>query len=294
MVAAAVVVVVAVVVAANPMDFYLTQRRRGRREKENMNRRIIKGISFLLLTVIVTFLITTNHVLAQKMPFYWDYINVNIDVQTNGDMLITEEQKYVFESNHSPQRYRYIRLDKVDAIEDVTVAENNQIIPSQTRIENDQLWIRWQHPLKPPEAHTFVLKYRVVGGLHINNKNTQVYWKAIFKDRKSPVKSAKVRVELPEALSNKVLQMRHFGTAATSRQVNSRTFEFVALQSILPQHELEVQVTFPREVLNIPQANWQKYGFLSIKNLYTWENFIILVVVIIIIIWIILTIKDRK
>ena len=117
------------------------------------------------------------------MTFYWDAINVAIDVRDNGDMLIAETQEYVFGREHSNERYRCIPLDKVDDITDVTVAENDKIIPSQVGEENNQLWIKWQHELNPPESHTFVIKYRVIGGLHVNADTTQVYWKAIFGDR---------------------------------------------------------------------------------------------------------------
>ncbi|MGM3305601.1 DUF2207 domain-containing protein [Anabaena sp. WFMT] len=229
-----------------------------------MNKQMMKKISFSLITVLVTVLITFTHAVAQEVPFYWDYINVNIDVQTNGDMLITETQKYVFKSNYSNQRHRYIRLNKIYEITDVTVEENNQIIPSETGIENNQFWIRWQHQLKSPETHIFVIKYRVIGGSHINDDKTQVYWKAIFADRKAPIQAAKVRVQLPEALSGKVLEFKKFGTAATASQVNPKIFEFIATQPIQPQENLEIQITFPSNILNITKPNWQQGNF--------WDN----------------------
>ncbi|NET73534.1 MAG: DUF2207 domain-containing protein [Sphaerospermopsis sp. SIO1G2] len=213
---------------------------------------------FSLITISLISLVTLSLTLAKPTPFYWDYINVNIDVKTNGDLLISEEQKYVFNSQHSHQRYRYIGLHKVDEIKDVTVQENNQTIPNITGIKNDYLWIRWQHPLNPPEAHTFTINYRVVGGLHTKNDHTLVYWKAIFAKRTAPIKNAKVTVNLPSALANKVVDFRSFGVPTTSRQINSTTFEFIPNQSVLPEQELEVQVTFPRNVLNIPPANWQE------------------------------------
>ncbi|HLO84490.1 MAG TPA: DUF2207 domain-containing protein [Nostocaceae cyanobacterium] len=222
-----------------------------------MNKRLIKRILFLSVSLFVAFLIIISHVIAQEVPFYWDSINVNIDVQANGDMLVTEQQTYVFDANYTNQRYRYILLDKVDEIKEVTVQENNQIIPSETGIKNNQLWIRWQHQLKPPAKHTFVLKYRVVGGLQMDEENTQVDWKAIFADRKAPIKKAKVRVQLPEALSGKVTSFTSFGVPASARKINPRTFEFVVSNSISPQQELQVQVKFPREILNLPQPQWQ-------------------------------------
>ncbi|HLO84491.1 MAG TPA: DUF2207 domain-containing protein [Nostocaceae cyanobacterium] len=222
-----------------------------------MNKRLIQRILFLSVSLFVAFLIIISHVIAQEVPFYWDSINVNIDVQTNGDMLVTEQQTYVFDANYTNQRYRYILLDKVDEIKEVTVQENNQIIPSETGIKNNQFWIRWQHKLKPPAKHTFVLKYRAVGGFEIDEPNTHVYWKAIFPNRQAPIKKAKVRVQLPEALSGKVSSFKSFGVPAISREINKKTFEFVVTDSIPPQQELQIQVTFPSEILNLPQPESQ-------------------------------------
>ena len=223
-----------------------------------MNKRQLKKILYFFTTLLTIFMVTVTHVAAQQLPFYWENINVIIDVQTNGDMLVTETQKYVFTADYNTERYRYIPLDKVDEIKDVTVAENNQTIASTTGIdENNQLWIRWQHQLKAPESHTFVLKYRVVGGLQLDGENTQVYWKAIAADRKAPINAAKVRVQLPEALSDRVISFTNFGTPATPRQVDAKTFEFIANQPVEPGQELEVQIAFPQPILNVPQPRWQ-------------------------------------
>jgi hypothetical protein len=225
-----------------------------------INKRLIKKIVFLLMASLSLLLVTVTHAAAQQLPYYWDNINVIIDVQTNGDMLVTETQKYVFTADYTNERYRYIPLGKVDEIKDITVAENNQIIPSSTGIENNELWIRWQHQLKAPESHTFVIKYRVVGGLQVDGENTIVYWKAIAAGRKAPINTGKVTVQLPEPLSGKVLSFTNFGAAAVARQVDPKTFEFVASQAIPPEQELEVQIAFPQAILNIPQPGWQQSG----------------------------------
>jgi hypothetical protein len=54
------------------------------------------------------FLVTVCHAAAEQLPFYWDNINVTIDVQTNGEMLVTETLKYVFTADYTNERYRYI------------------------------------------------------------------------------------------------------------------------------------------------------------------------------------------
>ena len=216
-----------------------------------MNKRLVKKIVFLLMAALTLFMVAVTHVAAQEIPFYWDNINVTIDVQTNGDMLVTETQKYVFTGNYKNQRYRYIPLDKVAAIKDVTVEENNRTIASSTGIEKNQFWIRWEHELKPPESHTFVLKYRVVGGLQVNGQNTQVYWKAIWADRKSPIAASQVTVKLPDVLAGKVSSYQSFGIPTTVRQIDGQTFVFTAKQALPPQQELEVQITFPTGIIKL-------------------------------------------
>ncbi|MFM7423858.1 MAG: hypothetical protein ACKO7W_02440, partial [Elainella sp.] len=77
----------------------------------------------ILTTVLISILPA-----AAEVPFYWKSIDVEIDVQPNGDMWVTETQNYVFTAKHTNERYRYIPLDKVDEITDVTVTEKGQLL----------------------------------------------------------------------------------------------------------------------------------------------------------------------
>ena len=86
------------------------------------------------------------------VPFYWEFINVDIDLKDNGDMLISETQKYVFPGPNTNERFRWIPLHRVDGIEDVKVSQNGEILSTTTGIDNNQLWIRWSHELNPPRA----------------------------------------------------------------------------------------------------------------------------------------------
>ena len=223
----------------------------------------IKIAVFFLLGSSLTLSILTTQVNASvdvtQLPFYWDAIDIEIDVQDNGDMLVTETQQYVFNREYSNERYRYIPLDRVDDITDVTVSENNSIIPSEVGKQGDRLWIKWQHELNPPESHAFAIEYRVIGGLQVNSDNTQVYWEAIFGDRQSPIQNARVIIKLPESLAGKISSYTYYadGILTSSQQLDEQTIEFVA-QNPIPQKEvLEVKVVFPNNVLNIAKPKWQ-------------------------------------
>ncbi|WP_413167140.1 DUF2207 domain-containing protein [Capilliphycus salinus ALCB114379] len=199
----------------------------------------------------------------ENYPFYWEFLNVNIDVQENGDMLVSETHKYVFTQPHTQERSRYIPLDKVDNIKDVAVFENNQKIPAKIEVENHQLWIKWQHQLNPPEAHTFVLKYRVIGGLQVSEDEARVYWKAIFSGRNAPIQNAKVVVRFPEVLSGKITEYTSYGILTQIRQINPYTFQFIGQKPVLPGQEIEVFVAFPRNLLNVSTPNFQPVSFLN-------------------------------
>lgn len=188
-------------------------------------------------------------------PFYWDAINVDINLQSNGDMVITETQTYTFTADHTNQRYRYIPLDDIDWITDVAVYEGEEQLPAQTGIQNDQYWIRWRHDLDAPESHTFKIQYRVVGGVQTRGANHQIYWRALFPERNAEIKQGKVTVHLPDDLAVNVIQFTSTGVAATSRQIDPQTFELTANQPLAPRDFLEVKVRFPSNILDIADTD---------------------------------------
>ena len=69
-----------------------------------------------------------------RVPFHWDFIDVYIDVQENGDMLVWETQTYVFTAPHTGGRYRYLPLEKVDSIEGISVSQDGRLLESQTEV----------------------------------------------------------------------------------------------------------------------------------------------------------------
>jgi hypothetical protein len=102
-----------------------------------------------------------------------------------------------------------------------------------------------------------VLKYRVVGGLQVNGQNTQVFWKAIWADRKSPIEASQVTVKLPDVLAGKVSSFQSFGIPTRVRQIDGQTFVFTAKQALPPQQELEVQITFPTGSIKLSPPSGQ-------------------------------------
>ncbi|RWX44037.1 putative membrane protein (DUF2207), partial [Candidatus Electrothrix marina] len=210
--------------------------------------------SILLMTV----LLSSHAVEAKPVPFYWEFINVEIDVQWNGNMLVTETQKYVFTSAYTNERYRYIPLDRVDSIDNVEVFEGKKELSASTNTKNGQLWIKWRHTLNPPESHTFTIKYRVKGSLRIRAVEDLVDWRAIFKNRSAPINNGIVTVRLPESLAGQISSFKSFGGSADTRQVDDRTVEFTLQDVLSPGQGLEVQVAFPHGIFAVSTPKWQQ------------------------------------
>jgi hypothetical protein len=185
----------------------------------------------------------------ESTPFYWESIHVDIRVLENGDFLVTEIQNYQFQEMYTNERFRYIPLDKVYKIKDISVEENGKALKIQTGIKSNQTWIQWRHALNPPESHEFVIRYRVMGGIQNNKDIDMLYWKAIFSDRKAVVKKASVRVVLPEVLNKKVFSYRNFGAKATANEISPTEYEFYSSSKLNPKEELEIQITFPSGIL---------------------------------------------
>lgn len=219
----------------------------------------IPKFSRWLIVGLCTCLLTLGMGFAQAAPpFYWDFINVDIALESNGDMVVTETQQYTFTADHTTQRYRYIPLDRVDRIADVTVYEGETPIPAETGVENDQYWIRWQHDLAAPESHTFKVQYRVVGGIQLFGSNSRLHWRAIFPERDTDIEQAQVTVHVPTALAGNVKHFRSRGVEATERQVDPTTFELTADAPLAPGEYLDVQMSFPTGILTLENA--QEYS----------------------------------
>lgn len=221
---------------------------------------ISKTILFILSLSFSIFASTTAIQAASSHPFYWEKIDVDLQLVESGDLLVNETQTYVFTAPYTNLRTRYIQLDQIDQIKDITVTENNLSVANlRTSVADKRQYISWEHPQssKFPESHTFVLKYRVVGGLEVKNDQTQFNWMAIFPDRKAIVNSARIRLRVPVKLSGFTRNFTTSGVGATINYVNSTTTDFVSKGSIEPQSKLAILGQFPTTALDLKKSQWQ-------------------------------------
>jgi uncharacterized membrane protein YgcG len=228
-----------------------------------MQRRISLGLLLVLILVLGSLGIAQ----AQEKSLYWQRYDVNINVQQNSDMLVEEIQDITFSTGSFHFGYAAIPLSRVDRITDVQVSEviNGAERPYTsgstseygfvTSTNNDNLEITWYFPSTSNSTHTYILRYRVIGGLRFYQDGDQVWWKAIASDHNFPIRASRVTVTLPTSVPQDQLKVASYGAQATS-QYNQGQVVFEA-QDIPAGQELEVRVQFPTGIVQGSAPAWQ-------------------------------------
>ena len=97
---------------------------------------IMSGLLFVL-ALSLSILSTTAVQATAAHPFYWEMMNVDLQLIESGDLLVTETQKYVFTDPYTNQRNRYIQIDKIDKIQDIQVTENDRSVSTSSQLATE-------------------------------------------------------------------------------------------------------------------------------------------------------------
>ena len=150
----------------------------------------------------------------------------------------------------------------VDGIEDVEVFENEQALAVSTGIKDEQFRIRWQAPRRPAqqqtETRTFVVRYRVQGGVRVHADGDQIVWTALFGERETPLPQGVVILRVPSDLAGDIQDTKSYGVPAAVRQLDARPLSFVPSNTLQPEETLKVKVIVPHGRLDVTAPKWQQ------------------------------------
>jgi DNA-directed RNA polymerase subunit RPC12/RpoP len=253
--------------------------------------------------------VTSDNALSDS--FTWTYINVDIEIQENGDLLISEQQEYSFKAGPNEKRHELSRLfwmDRIDDIQDVEVYErtgsdetSSEPLNLTHRIVRDQndLWICWSYELNPPETRTFLLKYRVIGHLSFSKSTSlwrrkrrsrgqsmdELCWTAVIWPRPAVVEKVKVTVHLPSKLRGKNRTIGSYGRIASFIKPDLDTIEFNSFRAIPRETGLQIHLAFQHGILKIKTTKGQRWRVLWVW----WPLTLCLTIFPIMLIWSIVT-----
>ena len=213
---------------------------------------------------------------AQESPVYWESLNVLIDIKQNGDLLVQETHVYAFRGQVSPERFRYIDMEKVDQIDRVSVSMEGRELPVETERDGSRFVIRWSHrPINPPENLTFVLRYRVRGAIEMDQDSDldSVTWEALFGKRRrgAVIERAVVTVRLPWGASPTIQETRELWGCRRFPLARRPHRAVHPPESVPGNRNFIVQLSFPHGLVDVPGPNWrQGFGVFEKIPLTSW------------------------
>lgn len=209
------------------------------------------------LFAILLFLFWPQNVSAKS--YY--YKNVQVKVFINPDSTFDVEEWQTFSFN-GPFTYAYrdIELKRLESISDISVwdASTNSSLPSnQVEITKsfNSANIKWYYNLTNAE-HTWIVKYKVHGGLGNFKNYDELYWNAIWGERDATVQTAEVLVYFPKAIEKDNFMQKMFigGSGSTNQSQNFQVVDEETLRyeadNIMPGEIVTIVAGFPKGIVS--------------------------------------------
>ena len=173
----------------------------------NMNMKFLidkklRNFKLLFLSIIV-FVFCFNIQTSFAKEYYYKDFEVDIKINEDSTFDVTEKQTYYLDGSFG-FFVRDVSLYKIDAITNVEVfdGENNKISKSELEIKSGfgEKHIQWNFPRRVfiGEEKTWIIKYKVHGGISFLKDYDEIYWNAIPFDRTVPIKNIRVVINLPD------------------------------------------------------------------------------------------------
>ncbi len=208
---------------------------------------------------------------AQTRSFHMDHYDTDITVNADGTLDIVETLSYVFDIGTFRRGTRFIPLDRVEGISNISVEEigfgpytegsyngDDAVFGTDhtfgTRQIDNKLYIRWVHTnTGTSRPKTFRLGYRVTGGMRVYPTFYQLDWNAIPPDWDGNIQSSRVTVHFPGSFDTSKLDIASKPEVESSREANGVTWTASNVNN-----GLEVGIKqIPKEILQTTKSSWQ-------------------------------------
>lgn len=234
---------------------------------------MVKRITFLFLLIILA----AGSVQAKSYSI--PIINVNVSINEDGTVQVTEQLTYVFDGSFSWAEYKLPRQGYT-SISNIRVAEDGDYYLNEDSEEtgtfsvaksSDAIRIKW-HYRAENERRTFTISYTLHGALTIGPQWAQFFWNFVSDTRDKPTKQLDITIQLPREVPKDSLygwtrgpeqRIRLQTTPGTYsvQATNIDDSEFVKVRAVFPSavFNSQLQATDPDFSLAWARQNEQSY-----------------------------------
>jgi len=245
------------------------------------------SISKRILLPLVLFLLLAGlapAALAQTKTFHWTQWDIDVVLQPDGRLAVTETQTLDFSGAPFTFGYRSIPVGRAgnnDGISNVSVREGDQIFtesssnaPGTFEVvdQGDETRINWYFDPALGER-TYTFSYIIDGAVRVGTSEEgsgdQIFWTVIPSDAPARIDSSRTTITLPEGVypqrytdTNDFLVEAYVADYTTPDVAitvsdDERVITYEMLRPLMPGEALDVRVQFPHGLLDIPMSDWQ-------------------------------------
>lgn len=234
----------------------------------------------IILGLVATIFFLPQSVQAQDRSYVYDSIDVQLDVNKDSSVVVTEKITQRFDGVFRGV-FREITLSDSVALgkcrvnpslqcggfsfmELLGVYDNNNQLISPNKYTTETITKSGEQRLKitwvfsdsgkdfDNELFSYTIKYKVYGSLGYFTDYDMLYWDAIFPDREVIVENASVRITFPEDISynqdNLRIPDRGYNYTASYNDANNQLI--IETQRISPFEDFTVMLRFPKGIID--------------------------------------------
>ncbi len=201
--------------------------------------------------------------LTSAKSYYYQLIEVNIQINEDSTFDVAEKQSYRLDGDFG-YFIREIELKDLDHLSNIEVLDGDGVKLGKGEYEvsydGNREVVKWNFPRRVfnNEIKSWIVKYKVHGGLNLGEARDELYWNAIFPDREVEVKKAEVTVLLPQEIKqDDICASLFIGDAGskllnqTQEVLNGQTVKFWG-SDIKPGEYLTIAVGWPSGLIRRP------------------------------------------
>ena len=211
-----------------------------------------------------------------SLAHYMEWVRYDVDLSVNQDGTIDVVEKptvWFMDERYFQNGYREIPYNRLGSISDWSIKDGDGAAyePVSGGSKSGTFTVKsgpdgyvanWYFDSARNTTRTFLVSYKVHDALRYYDGGDQVWWKAIYADRGSPVREGTIRVTVPEGTNVHGLAA-YIGTKLAGRgataQVSEdgRTVTYELQRVLKPGEDFEVRVEFTPGIVAGSAPPWQ-------------------------------------
>ena len=214
----------------------------------------------LLLSIVTLSLLFSPWQAPAAKSYSADRFDVDIAVQEDGTLLVTERLTLRFVGGPFTYVFRHLEPERTDGIDRISASVDGvaYVVGDATgQVEitgRDPIKVKWHLPETTDAVHTFELSYRVRGVVRQESGADLLAWQALPNDHEYTIDASTVRVTYPETVALIGDPEIWSGVATLERDTSSVTF---AARNLAPDENLTVAMRFEYGSLITAPPHWQ-------------------------------------